>query len=96
MKDTINLRIKGKGCSLTAMPDVETYAATMRKDVRELAKEWVTHLGLKQEAIAKSEVEFILKSTLDYIEQLEGVLEGLQANPDTPDDLLEEIERVLR
>lgn len=78
------------------MPDAETYAKTMRNDVRGLAKEWAQHLGLKPESIEKNEVEFILKSTLDYIEQLEGVLEGLQANPNTPDDLLEEIERVLR
>ena len=96
MKDTINLRIKGKGCSLTAMPDAEIYSVPMRKDVRDLAEQWLKPMGLKPESIAKSEVEFILKSTLDYIEQLEGVLEGLQANPDTPDDLLEEIERVLR
>jgi hypothetical protein len=26
MKDTINLRIKGKGCYLTAMPDADIYA----------------------------------------------------------------------
>jgi hypothetical protein len=96
MKDTINLRIKGKGCYLTAMPDKGIYATTMRQDVRVLAMRWVPALGLKQESMGKNEVEFILQSTLDYIEQLEGVLEGLQANPDTPDDLLEEIERVLR
>lgn len=96
MKDAIHLRIKSKGCSITAMPDAETYAKTIRNDVRGLAKEWAQHLGLKPESIEKNEVEFILKSTLDYIEQLEGVLEGLQANPNTPDDLLEEIERVLR
>jgi len=96
MSDTIHLRIKSKGYSLTVMPNVESDAKSMGDDVRILAKAWAEHFGLKPVSVEKSEVEFILKSTLDYIEQLEGVLEGLQANPDTPDDLLEEIERVLR
>ena len=96
MKDYINLRIKAKGCSLTAMPDRETYAKSMRNDVRMLAREWVIPLGLKQESIDSSECEFVLQSTLDYIDALEGVLHGLQASEDTPDDVLEEIERVLK
>ena len=69
----------------------------MRDDVRALAKEWIEHVGveLKAEAITDSEQEFVLQSTLNYIKALEGVLEGLQADPDTSDELLEEIERVL-
>ena len=96
MNDPINLRIKSKGCYLTAIPDKETISKTMRIDVRDLALEWAKQLGLKPESIERNECEFILQSTLDYIEALEGVLEGLQADPDTPDYLLEEIEKVLK
>jgi len=96
MKDTINLRIKGKAGSLTATPDGKTYAAIMQKEVRALAKGWAYALGIPDKAFEKTHVEFILKSTLDYIERLEGFLESMQANPDTPDDVLKEIERVLR
>ena len=51
---------------------------------------------LKPEAIEESMPEFIRQSTLDYIDALEGILERLQSDTDTSDDLLEEIEKVLR
>jgi len=94
MNDHINLRIKSKKYYMTAIPDRETTSKTMRIDVRDLALEWAKQLGIKPESIERNECEFILQSTLDYIEALESVLEGLQADPDTPDYLLEEIERV--
>ena len=98
MNDSINLRIKSKGCSITATPDPEFHGKTMRNDVRVLAKVWLNHLQipLKPEAVNASECEFILQSTLDYIEALENLLEHMQADPDTSDELLEKIEGVLK
>jgi hypothetical protein len=98
MTDTINLRLKSKGCSITATPDPEAHGITMRDDVRSLAKEWLQQLqlGLKPESVEASDCEFILQSTLDYIEALEGVLEHLLADTDTTDEVLTMIEGVLK
>lgn len=71
--------------------------AQLRGDIKVLALDWAKHLamGLNPSSVEDSRVEFVLQSTLDYIDALEGVLERLQADPDTPDELLEEIEGVL-
>jgi hypothetical protein len=97
--DSMNLRLKFNDKSaITAIPDPQIYGAAMASDVKILALEWLKHLnmGIKQKALDEARYEFILQSTLDYIKALEGVLEGLQSDPDTPDALLEEIEKVLQ
>lgn len=98
MTDTLNIRMKSKGSTLTAIPGDEHDQTQLHIDIKSLGKEWLErlHMGLNLIIIDNSNVEFILQSTLDYIDALEGVLEGLQADPDTPDELLGQIEKVLQ
>ena len=98
MKDTLNIRLKFKGHSITAIPGDESDQAQLRADIKDLGQEWITHLamGLRDGSVEEANVEFVLQSTLDYIDSLEGVLERLQADTDTPDALLAEIEKVLQ
>lgn len=98
MNDTLNIRLNRKGGSLTLTAGSEVHQAQMQADIKALGQEWFKHIdmGVNADVTEGEGVEFILQSTLDYIEALEGVLEGLQADPETPDELLEEIEKVLR
>ena len=97
--DRMNMRMTwDDGCTITAHPDAEVLELPMRDDVKKLGIEWLERLSMQLRPVAINEAryEFLLQSTLDYITALEGVLEGLQADPETPDEVLEEIERVLK
>lgn len=97
--DSMNLRLKfSDKSSITAIPDPQTHGAAMAGDVKIIALEWLKHLNMpiNQKSLDEARFEFLLQSTLDYIKALEGVLEGLQSDPETPDALLEEIEKVLQ
>lgn len=98
MTDTLNIRLNRKGGSLTLTAGSEVHQTQMRADIKALGQEWFKHIdmGINANVIEGEGVEFILQSTLDYINALEGVLERLEADPETPDELLKEIERVLR
>jgi hypothetical protein len=95
--DILNIRLKSKGGSLSLSTGSALLQAQLRGDIKVLALDLLKHLatGLNPTVLDDSRVEFVLQSTLDYIEALEGVLDGLQADPDTPDELLAEIEGVL-
>jgi hypothetical protein len=97
MTDTLNIRLKSKGGSLSLSTTATLLQAQLHGDIKVLALEWIKRLamGLNPSSVEDSRVEFVLQSTLDYIDALEGVLERLQADPDTSDELLEEIEKVL-
>lgn len=96
---THSLRINFKGSGLTVTPDPTTKEGKqLSRDMRHLAELWMNKLevNLKPEAIEEAAFEVLHQGTLDYIDALEGVLEWLQAQDDTPDDVLERIEKVLR
>ena len=97
MSDILNIRLKSNGGSLSLSTDSALFQAKLRGDIKVLALDWLNHFatGLNPTVLEDSMVEFVLQSTLDYIDALEGVLERLQADPDTPDELLAEIEGVL-
>ena len=97
MTHSVCIRFDGSG--LTVTPDPESkHAMQLTRDVNNLANLWMAKLevGLKTEAAQEATFEVLHKSTLEYIDALEGVLEWLQGAPDTPDEVLERIERVLR
>ena len=96
--DSMNLRMKFEKFSITAIPDPKTYGSSMADDVKILALEWLKNQNfpVSQNSLKDARFEFVLQSTMDYIKALEGVLEGLQADPETSDALLEEIEGVLQ
>lgn len=70
----------------------------LRDDVRALAVKWMDKFNIdpKRELVEQAFFEFVSQDTLDYINALESVLEGLEADPDTPDEILEQIEKVMR
>ena len=96
--DSMNLRMKFEKFSITAVPDPKTYGSSMDDDVKILALEWLKNQNfpVSQNSLKNARFEFVLQSTMHYIKALEGVLEGLQADTETSDALLEEIEGVLQ
>lgn len=98
MTDTLNIRLNRKGGSLTLTAGSEVHQTQMQADIKALGQEWFKHIdmGVNAEVTEGEGVEFILQSTLDYIDALEGVLERLQGARDTSDELRQEIEKLLR
>jgi hypothetical protein len=94
-KPEIALRIIKKGSTITAFPDATVHAPVMAQDVMNLAWKWLDTLEMPVRREG-ARFEFVTDETLAYIEALEGLLENLQADPDTPDEVLEQIERILK
>jgi hypothetical protein len=94
-KPEIALRIIKKGSTITAFPDSTVHAPVMAQDVMQMAWEWLEILKMPVN-LDGARFEFVTAETLDYIEALEGILEDLQADPDTPDEVLEQIEKALK
>jgi len=96
MSNALSLRIKSRNCVLTASPNTESVIKSLRGDLTLLGRRWVRNLGLNTEMLSLVEYEFVLQSTLDYIEALESILQRLQSDPSTSKELLGEIEQVLK
>lgn len=98
--NTLHLRATtpdGFSSTLTMVDDGEQ-DELMRKLRDLVTRHWrKSSFPLMKEAYwAAATLEILSQDTLQYIEELEGILEGLQADPNTSDELLEKIEHVLR
>lgn len=73
--------------------------ANLRTDVKALVAEYLAQLGapaLKPEAWREAQVEIVSEDTLSYLQQMEGLLEDVLADPDTNEELAARIEAILR
>lgn len=95
----LHIRITHAPLSATFSTSDDKAQAVLRDDVKALALEHLERLQaprMTPENWAEVTVEFLSAATVQYIKSLEGLLEELQADTDTPDETLARIEKVLR
>lgn len=93
----VSLRIIYPGeSSLSASTQDPHKAAMLRGDIAELANKWMTFYQINPKVDKGTIFEFVSQHTLNYIDALEWVLRDIQSDPNTPDDVLDRVEAVLR
>jgi hypothetical protein len=93
----INLRIIFPGeTSLSVSTQDPHKAAMLRAEVSDLARKWMTFFQVNPKVDDGTIFEFASQHTLNYIDALEWMLRDIQSDPNTPDDVLDRINAVLR